>query len=181
VLFYGTSITQGGCASRPGMCHTAIVGRRLDRPVINLGFSGNGIMEPEVAALLAELDAAAYVIESVPNMSPEQVAERTEPLVRTIRKAHPTTPIVLVEDPAWPAAFLNEGRRKRSADCRAALRRAYDALVVAGDQRLTYLSGDPLIGPDGEGTVDGTHPTDLGFLNHANAYVPVLEKILAKQ
>src|SRR5258705_7674130 len=93
ILFYGTSITQGGCASRPGMVHTAILGRRHDRPIINLGFSGNGKMEPELADLLAELDPAVYVLDCLPNMTAEEVEQRVEPFVRTLRKAHPTTPI----------------------------------------------------------------------------------------
>src|SRR5690606_21529276 len=83
----GTSITQGGCASRPGMVHTAILGRRFDRAVINLGFSGNGKMELEVGRLLAELDAAVYVIDCLPNMDAKEVTERTAPLVRLLRKA----------------------------------------------------------------------------------------------
>src|SRR5205085_2015483 len=98
IVFYGTSITQGGCASRPGMVHTAILGRRLDRPVINLGFSGSGRMEPAMATLLAELDPAVYVLDCLPNMSAAEVAERMEPFVRTLRKAHPRTPIVMAED-----------------------------------------------------------------------------------
>ncbi|MEM9017450.1 MAG: SGNH/GDSL hydrolase family protein, partial [Verrucomicrobiota bacterium] len=85
IVFYGTSITHGACASRPGMTHPAILGRRFDYPIVNLGFSGNGRMEPEVGALLAEIDAAVYVIDCLPNMNGEQVAERTEPLVRQLR------------------------------------------------------------------------------------------------
>ena len=104
IVFYGTSITQGGCASRPGMAHTAILGRRLDRPVINLGFSGNGLMEPEMATLLAELDPAVYVLDCLPNMTAELVTERVEPFVRTLRKARPSTPIVLAEDRTYSNA-----------------------------------------------------------------------------
>jgi hypothetical protein len=76
VVFYGTSITQGGCASRTGTCHVAFLGRWLDRPVINLGFSGNGRMEPEVAELLSEIEAAAYIIDCLPNMNGDLVSER---------------------------------------------------------------------------------------------------------
>ncbi|MEX2173867.1 MAG: SGNH/GDSL hydrolase family protein, partial [Pirellulaceae bacterium] len=89
IVFYGTSITHGACASRPGMVHTAILGRRLDRPVVNLGFSGNGKMEPAVNELLAEIDAAMYVIDCLPNMNAAEVAERTEPVVALLRKARP--------------------------------------------------------------------------------------------
>ena len=83
VVFYGTSIMHGACASRPGMAISAIVGRRLNVPVINLGFSGNGKMETEVGTLLVELDAAVFVVDSLPNLSPEETAERTEPFVRS--------------------------------------------------------------------------------------------------
>ena len=102
VVFYGTSITQGGCASRPGMVHTAILGRWLDAPVINLGFSGNGRMEAEVAKFIGEIDASVYVIDCLPNMGADEVKDRTESLVKILREAHPDTPIVLVEDRRRP-------------------------------------------------------------------------------
>jgi hypothetical protein len=88
IVIYGTSITHGGCASRPGMAWTSIVGRQLDTPVINLGFSGSGKMEPEMADLLAELDPSVYVLDCIWNMSPEQVSERVEPFVAKLREAH---------------------------------------------------------------------------------------------
>ena len=87
IVIYGTSITQGGCASRPGMAWTSIVGRRLDTPVINLGFSGSGKMEPAMADLLAELDPSVYVLDCIWNMSPEQVSERVVPFVEKLRSA----------------------------------------------------------------------------------------------
>ncbi len=179
VVFYGTSITQGGCASRPGMAHTAILGRRLDCPVINLGFSGNGKMEPEMAALLAELDPALYVIECLSNMSAAEVSERAGPLVQTLRKRHPRTPIVLAEDPTYCHAFLVPDVRQRTLDRRAALRKVYDGLAADKVANLHYLTGDKFYGADGEATVDGVHATDLGFLRLADAYQPVLAPLLA--
>lgn len=98
IVFYGTSITQGACASRPGMAATAIIGRELQSEIINLGFSGNGFMEIEMADLLSELDPAVYVLDCLANMSPQQVSERVAPFVQRIRQARPTTPILLVED-----------------------------------------------------------------------------------
>ncbi len=178
IVFYGTSITQGGCASRPGMVHTAMVGRRLDRPVINLGFSGNGKMEAELADLLAELDPAVYVLDCLPNMSPGEVATRIEPFVRTLRKARPATPILLVEDRSYANSFLLPGHRKRNLDSRAALRTAYENLSREGIENLHYLEGEHLLGDDGEGTVDGSHPTDLGFFRQARAFLEALEPIL---
>jgi hypothetical protein len=180
ILFWGTSIMQGGCASRPGMCHTAILGRRFDRPVINLGFSGNGKMDPAVVDLIAELDVAAYVIDCLPNMDGKLVAERTEPLVHTLRKAHPDTPIILVEDRTYGTAFLLEGSRKHNEENRAALKKAYEALIAGGDKHLGYVRGDTMLGADGEDMVDGSHPTDLGFMRQADAMMPSLEAALGK-
>src|SRR5436190_12193153 len=179
IVFYGTSITQGGCASRPGMVHTAILGRKFDRPVINLGFSGNGTLDLDIAALMGELDAAVFVLDCLPNLSAAQVAERTEPFVKALRKAKPTTPILLVEDRTYANAPALPSLAKRNADSRAAYKKAFDALVAAGDKNLHYLTGDKLIGDDGEGTVDGSHPTDLGFLRQADAFAEVLRPILA--
>src|SRR6185295_14374582 len=99
---------------------TAILGRQLDRPVINLGFAANGNMDLEVAALLAELDPALYVIDCLPNMDGPAIAERAEPFVRTLRKAHPATPILFVEDRTYPAAFLIQGLHRHNIDSRAA-------------------------------------------------------------
>src|SRR5688572_13173164 len=179
IVFYGTSITQGGCASRPGMVHTAILGRMFDRPVINLGFSGNGTLDPDIAALLGELDAAVFVLDCLPNLNPAQVAERTEPFVKAFRKLKPTTPILLVEDRTYANAPALPALAKRNADSRAEYKKAFDALVAAGDKNLHYLRGDKLIGDDGEGTVDGSHPTDLGFMRQAEAFAEALKPLLA--
>jgi lysophospholipase L1-like esterase len=160
------------------MVHTAILGRRLDRPVINLGFSGNGKMEPEMAELIAELDAAVFVIDCLPNLVAGEVAARAEPLVRILRKAHPATPIVLVEDRTYGNAFLVESSRRRNETSRAALAKAYANLKAAGVPNLHYLAGSDQLGDDNLGTVDGSHPTDLGFLRMADAFQPVLEPLL---
>lgn len=178
LVFYGTSIMQGACASRPGMAIPAILGRRLNLPVINLGFSGNGRMEPEVGALLAELDARMYIIDCLPNLSPELTAERTEPLVRQLRAARPTTPILLVEDRIFPNAVVQPERMDGHQKRQAALRKAFDRLRAAGVKNLFYLEGETLLGDDGEATVDGSHPTDLGMMRYADAYERVLRAIL---
>ncbi|MBN2023633.1 MAG: SGNH/GDSL hydrolase family protein [Pirellulales bacterium] len=180
IVFYGTSINQGGCASRPGMVYTAILDRRLDWPIINLGFSGNGEMDMSVADLLGELDAAVYVIDCLPNMSGETVAQRAEPFVRRLRAARPETPIVLVEDRTYDYTPLKKSARTRHAASRAALRAAYEKLVADGVPNLRYVPGADLLGPDSEGTVDGSHPTDLGMTRIADCLGPVLERLLPK-
>ena len=180
IVFYGTSITHGASASRPGLCHPTILGRRLDRPVINLGFSGNGKMEPEVGALLGEIDAAVYVIDCLPNMTGPEVAERAEPLVRQLREIRPDTPIILVEDRSFTNSWIFKARRDRHAENRASLIRAFDLLVSSGVKQLYYIEGENLLGDDTEGATDGSHPNDLGFMRQADLFEPVLRKALGQ-
>jgi hypothetical protein len=178
VVFYGTSIVQGGCASRPGMAYPAILGRHLDRPTINLGFSGNAQSEPEVARLLAELDPAVYVLDPLPNMGPDLVATRIPPFIATLRAAHPRTPIVLIEHIEVANAPFQEMRSASYRKSNANLRKIYKRLTKAGDRKLFYVRGDKLLGDDGEGTVDSVHATDLGFLRMAAAIEPALKRAL---
>jgi len=178
VVFYGTSIVQGGCASRPGMAYPAILGRRFDWPTINLGFSGNAQCEPEVARLLSELDPAAYVLDPLPNMNVEMIAERFEQFVRTLREAHPVTPIVLVENIEYTDGDLVLARKTRFNDANTKLQEIYKRLVKAGERKLFYVPTAKLLGSDGEATVDGTHPTDLGFMRMADAIEPILRRAI---
>ena len=178
LVFYGTSITHGACASRPGLAHPAILGRRLEIPVINIGFSGNGRMHNEVGDLMAELDAACYVIDCLPNMNATTVAERCVPLVKQLRKARPKTPIVLVEDRRFANSWILPAKSKFHDDNQAALQKAYKQLQAADMKKLHYLQGDHLLGDDTEGTTDGSHPNDLGFLRQADAFEPVLRQAL---
>jgi lysophospholipase L1-like esterase len=172
IVFYGTSITQGGCASRPGMAATSIVGRELDVPVINLGFSGSGKMEKELAELLAEINPAVYVLDCLWNMSPEMVSERVEPFIAILRKARPMTPILLVED----SNFMNVPTEKGEL-----LRKIYVNLKARGDENLYLLSNTGMLGEDADGTVDGCHPNDLGMARQASVFIECLEPILKKQ
>jgi hypothetical protein len=180
IVFYGTSITHGACASRPGMPHPAILGRRLNLPIINLGFSGNGKMEAEVGSLLCELSAAAYVIDCLPNMDGTQVSERAVPLVRQLREAQPEAPIILVEDRTFTNAWIRESRRQHHAQSRAQLRKAFGQLQKSGTSELYYLEGENLLGKDSEGATDGSHPSDLGFMRQADAFEPILREVLRR-
>jgi hypothetical protein len=178
LVFYGTSITHGACASRPGMAHPAILGRRLEIPVVNIGFSGNGKMHKEVGDLMVDVDAACYIIDCLPNMNASMVTERCIPFVNQLRKARPSTPIVLVEDRRFANSWLVPGRAKFHDDNHAALRKAYEQLKASGVKHLHYLGGDDLLGDDAEGTTDASHPNDLGFVRQADAFEPVLRRAL---
>ena len=178
IVFYGTSITHGACASRPGMVHTAILGRRFDRPVINLGFSGNGRMESEVGALLTRIDPAVYVIDCNPNLRAAQIDERCIPLVKQLRAARPNTPILLVEDRRNTNSWILPERNTHHDKNHEALKRAYKTLRKEGIRNLYYLPGDDLLGDDNEGTTDASHPNDLGFMRQADVFEPALRKAL---
>ena len=178
IIFYGTSITHGACASRPGMVHTAILGRRFDRPVINLGFSGNGRMDAAVGELLTELEAAVYVIDCLPNMGPADVTAKCLPLVKQLRAARPNTPIVLVEDRRVTNDWITPGRKKFHDDNHAALQAAYEQLLKEGVTKLSYIGGDHLYGDDTEGATDSSHASDLGFMRQADVFEPVLRAAL---
>lgn len=178
ILFYGTSITHGIGASRSGMTHVAMLGRTFNREVINLGFSGNGRMEKEVLQFVGELDPAVFVLDCLPNMNATQVTERTVPGVKQLRAAHPETPILLVEDRNIQTGFLVEARRKANDANHAALREAFAQLKADQVPHVYYLEGANLLGDDGEGTVDGSHPTDLGFTRQAAEFERVLRPIL---
>jgi hypothetical protein len=138
LLFYGTSIVHGAAASRAGMCHPAILGRRLGLPVVNLGFGGQGQMDPEVAALLAELDPSVYVIDCLPNMNAGLVEARAAPLVHTLRAAHPHTPIILVEDRSYANAAFRTRLRERNATSKLALT---PQLFQRGELEKLYYPG----------------------------------------
>ncbi len=180
VVIYGTSITQGGCASQPGMSFAAILGRRLNVPVINLGFSGNGKTEQEMAELLSELDPSVYVLDPLPNLFPEQVDERMPTFIQILRKSHPNTPILLNEYPRQPGVPFFAKLAEHCNKANSILQRIGKERVAAGDQNIAVIAATDLAADTGETTVDGLHPTDFGFIMLADAIEPALRKALGK-
>jgi hypothetical protein len=176
IVFYGTSITQGGCASRPGMAHTNIISRKLDVDCINYGFSGNGRMETPIVKLISEIDAHFYVIECMQNMDSEQVSKRVRPLVDMIRTNHPFTPIVLVENMMYTMAFLDQTIKTRLIQENAALKNEYDKIIKSDIPNIFYIKDNKDFLLDNEGTVDGVHLTDLGFLRYADYLIENFKK-----
>lgn len=168
VVFYGTSITQGGCASRAGMGHVGILRRWMDYPMINLGFSGAGKCEPIMAKTLAEIPAAVYVVETVSNMDVTLINERAYSFFKSLRSDRPDTPILMVGS---PNIRLNAGRN-------VAWKAVFDKLAAEGMTNLQYLPGDNMYQTREEPTVDGVHPTDLGYYQMALNYEPTLRTLL---
>ena len=179
VVMYGTSILQGGCANRPGMAHTNIISRRLDRVVYNLGFSGNALLDDEIAVLMAEVrDPGAFVLDYVPNASAGQILQKAEGFFRILRNRHPDVPVIFIEDPLYPTSVFNQSLADEIATKNRAQREVFDRLAAQGETKIYYIPADRLIGDDGEATVDGIHFTDLGAERYADVVVPVLEEAL---
>lgn len=177
IVIYGSSIIQGYGASRPGMNVGSILGRKLNREVVNLGFSGLCKMEPALADLLAELDPALFVIDCLPNMAAEEITERTVNLVKKIRAARPNTPILMVEHPNYAHTSWDVEVRESIKAKNARFLQEFNKLQKDGVKGLHYFKGDHSFG-DGEGTLDGVHPTDLGYTYYANALEPAIRPLI---
>ena len=170
VVFYGTSITHGGCCSRPGMAFVNIVGRDLDVPVVNLGFSGSGKMELEMSEHLARIDASCYVLDCIWNMNIGLVKSNYEPFIRNLRRLRPDTPIVMAE---WCDVYCRPGDARDEF-----MKELYARLIAEGWKNLVYLPKDKMYSGDLEGTVDGCHPNDLGMRSLADAFGAAVREAL---
>lgn len=175
IVYYGSSITQGGCASRPGNCYTNIVSRRLNMDFINLGFSGSAKGEQVMADYIAELDMSVFVYDygyNAPNV--EHLKKTHYPLFETVRKKHPELPVLIVSRPDSPS--LND----TTPGMRAAARDTYERALAAGDKNVYYIDGGDLFAgaERWDCTVDAIHPNDLGFRRMANVIGSKLARIL---
>jgi lysophospholipase L1-like esterase len=183
IVVYGTSIAQGACASRPGMAWTSILERKLNRPVINLGFSGNGRLEMEMIDLINEIDAKIYVLDCLPNLvtnktrTSENVYQRIISSVKEIRKKHPLTPILLVDHEGYADGMTNLHRFNTYTNLNQINHKAYIKLKEEGVSNIYILKKNE-IGLQLDSYVDGTHPTDLGMMEYASAYEKILQKIM---
>ena len=170
-VFYGSSITQGGCASRPGTCYQGWLSRWFDADFINLGFSGSACGEDEMADYIAGLEMSAFIYDYDYN-SPtyETLVETHDKMLRKIRAAHPDIPIIAA---SRPRVELNAEETAR----RELIRANVERLRTEGDDKISFISGEELMSICGcEGTVDYCHPTDLGFFSMALRFADELEK-----
>lgn len=167
LLFYGTSITQGGCASRPGMTYASIISRKLQQETINLGFSGNARMDKSMAEIIARIDAEKYVLDCLPNCTTQILKDSAYYFITYLAKAKPQTPIYMVENVIFPPSIADIQSAKELKEKNAYWEELYKKLRKEGYKNIKYIPAKGLIGNDGECTVDGAHMTDLGFMRMA--------------
>ena len=183
IVVYGTSIAHGACASRPGMAWASILERKMDRPLINLGFSGNGRLEKEVIDFVAEIDAKIFVLDCLPNLWPnhnrttDEVKGLLDAAVRQLRNKKPFTPILFVDHAGYSDGSLDTVRAGRVNSINQANHENFAEMKAAGIQEIYLLSKDEL-NLSFESFVDGTHPTDLGMMEYADAYEAKIRKII---
>ena len=179
ILFYGSSITQGGCASRPGNAYTSMLCREVDAEQINLGFSGSAREEFPLAEAIADLELSVFVMDydhNTPN--PEHLRKTHEPFFRIIREKQPELPIILMSK----CDIWDYKNRKDDEERRSIIRDTYEHALAAGDRNVYFIDGETLFGTTRRSwcTVDTCHPNDLGFFRMFERTLPVLEEALKK-
>lgn len=176
IVFYGTSITQGGCASRPGMVYTSIISRRLQRECINLGFSGNARMDKSMVEAINRIDASEFVIDCLPNCTIKTLRDSAYYFMTTLCKAHPDVPVYMVENAYYAYGYLDTKTASDFVEKNAWWKDLYRKLRKEGYRNLRYISCDKIEDAGREGTVDGTHRTDLGFEAMAKGFLKFIKK-----
>lgn len=172
IVYYGSSITQGGCASRPGSTYQAYITRRLRIDHLNLGFSGSAKAEDEMIDYIKGLSMSCFVLDYDHNSpSAEHLAATHEKLFKAVRESHPDIPIIIMPKPIY---YIPEWEKPRQKIIKA----TYDNAVKAGDKKVYFIPSREIMRYCGnDGTVDGCHPTDLGFYSMAKAVEKIMKKI----
>ena len=179
VVVYGSSITHGASASRPGMAYPARMSRNLGIDFVNFGFSGNCKMQPEFTKFLVKVEADAFVCDAFANPTAQEVAERVEPFIDAMVAAHPGKPIIMLRPFHHESEYYNKVKYDKYV---AKLRvvREKMALLEKKYDNVYYLDIPFATGGDCESTIDGSHPNDLGFDRIIRSYQPKIAKILKK-
>jgi lysophospholipase L1-like esterase len=182
IVVYGTSIAQGACATRPGLAWTNILGRKLDRTIINLGFSGNGQLEKPVLELMTETNAKMYVLDCLPNMVGEifttaELKKRITDAVTLLQIKKPGIPILFCDHDGYAGDGINDVEKKEYGNVNLALKKIIDSLTAAGKKNIYHLSKET-INQDIESMVDAVHPNDIGMMHYADAYAKKITAIL---
>ncbi len=171
VVFYGSSITHGGCCSRPGMTYQAQLQRRFDFDYINLGFSGNAKGEDAIADYISSLDMSLFVYDYDHNAPTwEHLRNTHERMFLRFRDKHPETPVIMMTRPQYIQTEDVLGRLE-------IVKKTYENAVANGDKNVYFIAGKDLVDVAGRDcSVDGCHPTDFGFWNMAKTLGDVIEK-----
>lgn len=173
VVYYGSSITQGACASKPGSCYPSILSRKFDSDYVNLGFAGSAKGEEAMGEYLAGLEMSIFVLDydhNAPNST--WLKETHSRLFRQIRSKHPELPIIIMPRPR----YYHRGEDKVRFDV---IERTYLDAKAQGDEHVYFISNRKLMElVQDNGSVDNTHPTDSGFLSMSLALGAVFEQIL---
>lgn len=178
IVFYGSSITEGGCATRPANAYTALLSRWLDANYINLGFSGAAKGEIEMANYIAGLEMSVLVIDYDHNAPTVEHLEKThETFFKAIRKIHPNLPVLFLTKPDFDSNPLESAKRRR------VVKNTYENAMSAGDQSVYFIDGETFFGKANREacTIEGCHPNDLGFMRMAETIYPVLKEIIASR
>ncbi|MFL5744417.1 MAG: SGNH/GDSL hydrolase family protein [Niastella sp.] len=184
VVVYGTSIAQGACASRPGMAWTALLQQQLDRPLINLGFSGSGQLEPSVVAFMSEIDARLYVLDCIPNctmragFSAGELEKRIMAAVKALQEKRPGVPVLLTDHSGGANnGLLDTAAQHDYENANQVLHQSFEKMKAGGITGIFLLSSKD-IGLSVQATVDGLHPNDIGMMSYARAYEKIIRTIL---
>ncbi len=179
IIVYGTSITQGGCAARPGMAYSNILSRWLNLEFVNLGFSGNGRGELALAKLISQIDNQSLVILDYQANAGETIRDTLEPFIEELRRTRPQIPLLVISKIRYAAEIADEARMKAAVSLAAFQKALVERLRTQGDRYIHFLDGAGLLGESAdECTVDGVHPTDLGFMRMAEGIAPAIQRIL---
>lgn len=172
IVVYGTSIQQGGCASRTGMVPTAMIQRDFNLECVNLATSGQARMDFYIAEAMASIeDAICYVLDPVPNCTKDRCDTATYDFVKILRTLRPEVPIIMVDGLMYPYTRHDSYHAEYLPQKNECFRRGFDEHVAENAKGMYYMTHEGQTGPDMEGTVDGIHLTDYGF----RAYADLLE------
>lgn len=180
ILIYGSSILQGASASRPGMAYPARLSRETGLNFLNLGLSGSAKMEKAVVDMIAPITADAFILDCVPNSSPKEITERTAYMINTIQKHHPKTPIIVIQSIVRENGSFDQSIGQKVKEQNKNIKQEIEKLQQAGVKDLYLILDTNLLGDDHEGSVDGTHPNDLGFDRMLQQLKPQIMDILKK-
>lgn len=174
IVYYGSSITQGGCASRPGNTYESIISRELDCDYINLGFSGNAKGEKEISEYIRNLDMSIFVYDYDHNApSVQHLKDTHERMFKEFREKNPDIPVIMLSRPKF---YLTKEEEERAR----VVRQTYENALNQGDKNVYHIYGKDLLSgfAKNDGTVDNTHPNDMGFASMAEKLCCIIKSLL---